>query len=187
MIKFVNRINTDLIRDLKNPKFAFNFYALLFCILFGLYFLFGELPLIKVVKAKQLLLIDLTNRLEVTQTNINFLETAKEDLANNTAQINLLDKYMPVETGVQEYMVDFIDLASRSGYSVVKFGQVARPSVDDAVELNITLESNTYPTTLLADIEKLQRVTQISRMYMLQRKSGEFNIYLNILIYNYIP
>ena len=187
MIRFLEKTAFNIERNLKNTAIAFRIYSVIFsfcAIVFGFY---GILPLSKVVTTKFAISKEMQARYKTMKTNLEYAKQAAADIPENHDRIILLDRYMPQETNVQTYILDFIDSISLSGFALTNFSQ--QDTSDNAIgqiDISLALEGVTYPTDMVKHIEVLKRVTQIKRVNVYQNGAGIFTINVVLTIYTLV-
>lgn len=173
-------------RELQNANVEFKMHAFIFAVTFFVFFLIGIVPLSTVIRTKILLLSEMQDRYATMQGNIVRLQQAQTALENNKVGINYMDVYMPVETSIQNYILDLIDTVSSSAFIVKGFAQDPSYKIEGQVDLSITLEGNAYPTEIVKKIETLKRVTQVKSVTFLVGDDGQAVINLVLTIYNFV-
>jgi hypothetical protein len=183
VIRFLERIAFSVERNLKNVVVGFRMYSVIFAFCFFIFLLRGISPLTGILREKLAISKQLTASYAVMQKNLENAQQASKDINDNKDQLVLLDRYMPIETNVQTYMLDFIDAVGADGFTLKNFTQDASSGNIGQVDLTIALEGLGYPTELVKNVEMLKRVTQVKRVTVYQNSKGITSINLVITIY----
>ncbi len=187
MIRFLEKTAFNVERNLKNTVIAFRIYGVIFsfcAVVFGLY---GILPLSKAITIKLAVSKEMQDRYKTMKINLENAKREAVSISENQSRITLLDRYMPQETNVQTYILDFIDSISLSGFALTNFSQ--QDVVDNEngqIDISLALEGVAYPTDMVKHIEVLKRVTQIKRVNVYQNNAGVFTINVVLTIYTLV-
>lgn len=186
MIHFLERIVFNIERSLKSTVNAFRIYSVIFsfcAIVFGYY---GVLPLSNIIKTKLAISKEMRVLYKTMKNNLENAQREAASISENQTRIVLLDRYMPQETEVQTYILDFVDSVGASGFTLTNFSQDASNSAAGQVDISLSLEGVSYPTEVIKKIEVLKRVTKIKRVNIYQNTEGILTVNVVLTIYNLV-
>lgn len=173
----------DVKRNLKNSEFAARLFGLTALITVVVYGFFGIRPLWKVIVQKQKLLEQIRDVTIDLDRNVLHLKSVQNDLYTYSDSLVYLEKYMPKQFNVQNYMLDFVDTASKSGFIVKSF----RPEIQEdsaEINLNIALTGDGDMKDFVYKIEEMKRTSQIKSikysMDLKRTREKSFSVLLTI-------
>lgn len=183
MTNIIERTSTDIERNLKNLSFAFKLYAGAFLISTVVFFIFGIVPLSSVLKTKLNLIKEMTTDMDNLKSNLTYLQQADTDINSNLIYVGYLDKFMPRQTNVQSYMLDFIQSVGANGFTVNSFSEDSTNVAAGQINLIVSLDGSSYPTDLINLIEALKRPTQVSQVLLSHPTPEMSTLNLHLTIY----
>jgi hypothetical protein len=186
MIPIVDRHINDFQRDAKNPAYLLRVSAGVFVITLFIFGMMGIYPLHIILKTKYQLIREMKSVNTIMQNNYIYAAQAEIDLQNHAKEIELLDDYMPVNTNVQNYLLEFVNALSDTGYVVTDVTQHTDTSPNGVISLTINLEGHDYPTEIIKRIEDLKRVSQVKDLKLRYDKEGFTHLTLELSIYTLI-
>lgn len=186
MIRFLEKVFFNIERSLKNTVIAFRIYGIIFSFCVITFGFLGILPLSRIIKTKLAISKEMQTSYKTLQTNLVTAQQAEKDILENKQRIALLDEYMPQETKVQTYILDFVESIGASGYVLSSFSQETPENTSGQIDLALSLEGVTYPTDMIKNIEVLKRVTQVKSVKISQNDKGMLNVNLLLTIYTLV-
>lgn len=112
------------------------------------------------------------------QEKLNQLQNAKVDLKDTKKYDLYLDKVLPPDLALQNYLVDIVRIAAQSGFEVTAFKP--ENTVDKTTLISVQLKGNYFGVVaLVKDLEGLKRLTTVDKVEV---RIDEFDQRVNIWI-----
>jgi len=173
MLSIIKRLLSDATKSKK-------LYFIWFLLLFLMVLLYGVLPVSSNIVHK----IDLKNQMIEINNNLNSnaskLNQLQKDYEQAQQYIPFLNKYLPEDADIQNYLVDFTSTLNGTGFSLDRFVIVNKKTLDiDVYIFGIGDENN-----VIENIEKLKRVTVIKDFSITYQEDGSKSLVLNLEIFD---
>ena len=149
-------------------------------VLLGVFGIWGIFP---ILINKVVLIRDMTQNNNLVEANVATLTAAKTTIDANTDLINNLYQSASNDLNTQNYLVDFFDVASKSGFKVTKFVTVPVEN-SGSVEINAETVGDGDIGGFIQRLEKLTRITYVEAVTF----SNDINnkhITTKVRIFNY--
>jgi len=182
--KNITKAPSDISRRLKDTAFALRIYSIWAMSIFLVFGLFGIYPQTKMLIESVRTHREMQSINKVLADKINFVNQEALSITQNTSGIAALDKALPKDYEVQNYVVDFSFAVSRTGYGLTGMN-VGEPSDGGrSIAVNATLEGNGSLGGLVKSIESLSRAAQVNGISFSQRNEvkKEVTCLLNIYV-----
>lgn len=173
-----------LSRFSKNPAHnrsyeVYTIYLLITVFLFGFY---GVYPGIKNFLENRKVFSQLTQLKTSLEEKKAFLVATQSDLARVGKYKEPLNKIIPDDYEVQNYLIEFAVAASSSGFGLRSFtvGEIS----ENYINILVTLDGPyIFLSRLVKNIESLSRFTEITSINVAFDKDKSVFVHLNLLIY----
>ena len=168
------------VEELSNSSIFYGIWAMVVMVAF---LFFGIRPLQAAIREKFKLLGEMRDVNTALSTKVYNLEKVREDLDYSRSFISYFDASMPGSAELQNYMLDFVNAASRSGY-ILKSIYPMVGGFGLSLSIESTLEGNGNPYELVKNLESLKRITKVERLSIERTETGD-KVSLSVVIYSY--
>ncbi len=168
----VEKAQIDVGRRLKDTAFALRVYTIWAVITFLVIGLLGIYPqagiLIKSVQTRKEMQ-DINNSL---RNKIDSLNQEALKIESNGGGIQALDKTLPADYEIQNYIVDFSFAVSKAGYNLTGLQTGGITDSGQGVAVFADLEGNGSIGELIKSVESLNRAAQVKSVSFVEKNIG---------------
>jgi Tfp pilus assembly protein PilO len=182
MKKGINRVETDVTRRLRDRSFSLRIYSIWAVVAFVVFGLGGIYPQIKVLREGVNTYKEMKEINNSLVSKINLISSEYIKIESSKEEIIKLDKALPADYEIQNYIVDLSFAVAKAGYSLVAFNAQKLTETDTSVKASATLEGKGSVGELIKSIESLDRAAQING-FKLTEQAGERNIVFTLDLY----
>lgn len=168
-----------VLEDILGSTFLYFLWAAVAVAAFGI---FGIRPLLSTLQEKDKLLRELTEINRSLENKVFELETVRGDLSYSSKYLQVFDASLPETDEFQNYILDFVNVATGSGYSVKTVSPVLVGT--NEIEVSATMTGNGSLSKLVKDLESLKRFTAVEKISS-NKDAATDNVTIKVKIYVY--
>jgi len=183
MKKGVKQVETDVTRRLRDAGFLLKVYSIWGILAFVVFGLMGIYPQTKVLRESINTYKEMAKINESLISKIDLINQEALKIEGNKDGVEKLNKALPADYEVQNYIVDLSFSVARTGYNLEGFTAEKSTEVDEGVKASATLNGKGSVGELIKSIESLDRAAQVNG-FTLEEQKDERNIecFLNLYI-----
>lgn len=164
MKRNVGKAGIDVSRRLKDTAFALRLYSIWAILIFLVFGLLGIYPqariLVKGIQTgKEMREVNKSLRNKIDLINQEALK-----IDNNTKGVEALNRALPADYEVQNYVVDLSFAVSKTGYNLTAFQAEGGLDTGQGITVSAKLEGNGSVSELIKSIESSGRAAQVNEV-----------------------
>jgi hypothetical protein len=176
----LQKIRNNLTRWATNEDISYKIYLIWAGGVFLLMGLFGIYPLARESIAKYQVSTQMVSLNKDLQRKFSEVSDASVKISAVGSGVSYLDRYLPENFDLQNYMIDFMTASGKAGYSLNTFMPVDQKGA--AVGIYISLSGEGNLVSLIKNLEDMNRISEIQSINL--SKIGASSILrLNIITY----
>lgn len=183
MIKANGKKLQDLNRKLGDPSFSLRLYsgwAVLALLIFGV---FGFYSQISKLSRKNAVYDEMTVLNKSLEQKIALIKSEKDKLVRGQEGVEILDRVLPSNYGIQDYVVDLSFAVSEKGYGLRSFTTQDAGTTNSNIKASARLEGTGSFGELVRNVESLKRIAQVEGLSVKHLRDGyEVNLLLDIFV-----
>jgi hypothetical protein len=168
----VEKAQVDVSRRLKDTAFALKVYTIWAIMTFLVIGLFGIYPQVGILVKNIQIRKEMQEVNNSLRNKIDSLNQETLKIENNVEGIQALDKTMPADYEIQNYIVDFSFAVSKAGYNLTGLQTGGITDSDQAVAVSADLEGNGSIGELIKSIESLNRAAQVKSVSFVEKNTS---------------